>query len=274
MRFSLKAMKSLRPRVKTRRKLFGNTAFRGLLLLIVIGIMLFGLSSSLRSTLHTVALPLWKGGAYVGSTIAGVFDLFRSKNALVLENERLKAEFAELSIRLLDRNELYEENLALKERLGRDASVNAVLAAVVARPPRAPYDTLLLDAGSRDGVSVGDFVAASETLIIGAIEHVTLTTSIARLYSAPGVVTEVTLGHSGPVLQAVGQGAGNFEARVPVGIEVLAGESVLLPTIVPHVFAVVEYVRFNPTDSSRSVFFRSPVNPFELRFVTVLRQSE
>lgn len=207
------------------------------------------------------------------SAAAGSFlENLRSRGQLAAENQRLKQELSELSVRLLDRNELYEENLRLKEMQGRDASVNAILSAVLARPPKSPYDTLVLDAGEREGVSAGDFVAASETLIIGIIERVTPRTSIARLFSAPGTKTEVLLGQRGPALEALGRGAGNFEARVPIGIDINLGMSVFIPTVTPHIFAVVEHVAFDPSDSSRTVFFKSPVNPFELRFVSILRR--
>lgn len=264
-------MKNLRPQPNARRGLLSSTLSRGILLAAFLIVILFFASESARAVLHAAAAPLWRGGQWVGASAEGFFENFRSKGQLAAENQHLTQELSELSVRLLDRNELYEENLRLKEMQGRDASVNAVLSAVLARPPKSPYDTLVLDAGEREGVSAGDFVAASETLIIGVIERVTPRTSIVRLFSAPGEKTEVLLGQRGPAVEALGRGAGNFEARVPVGISINLGMSVFIPTVTPHVFAVVEHVEFNPSDSSRTVFFRSPVNPFELRFVSILR---
>lgn len=264
-------MKNLRPQSKLRRKPLEGTLVRGLLLtaLVLMGLMFF--SEYARGIFHTAALPLWRVGSYVSASVSEGVEFFRSKEELIAENERLRAELQDFSIKLLDRNELYEENIQLKENFGRDASINATLAVVLARPPRAPYDTLVLDSGRAEGVAVGDLVAASETFIIGVIEQVTAETSIARLFSAPGVATEVLLGNRGPSVQAIGKGGGNFEARIPIGTEVVIGQRVFLPVITPHVFAIVEHVAFDPRDSSRTVLFRSPVNPFELRYVTILR---
>src|SRR3989344_5593533 len=64
---------------------------------------------------------------------------------------------------------LYQENLDLKARLNRDARVGRILGAVLLRPPATPYDTLVIDIGSDEGVALGGTVSAGGTIMIGTI---------------------------------------------------------------------------------------------------------
>lgn len=263
---------NLRPQHRSRRPFaLRFVLLRGGLLFVALLGAAYLWSAPLRGVLHTVAAPIWRIENWGVSGARSLGEHFRSKATLIAENERLHAELDTLSVRLLDRNELYEENLALKELLGRDASVNVVLGIVLARPPRSAYDTLLLDVGDEEGVRKGNYIAAGDTLIVGVIEHTAPHTSVARLFSSPGERIEVLLGESQAAIEAVGKGAGNFEAKVPVGLPVATGTPVFIPAIMPHVFAVVEDIEAGENDSFQRILFRSPINPFELRQVSVLR---
>lgn len=55
---------------------------------------------------------------------------------------------------------LLQENNDMADMLGRPAAPNAVVAAVLSKPPFEAYDTLIVDAGSAQGIAVGDKVYA------------------------------------------------------------------------------------------------------------------
>ena len=77
-----------------------------------------------------------------------VFALFSFKRSLVKENMFLREQLADSEARALDRTFLLAENLELKSFLGRNEKERMVLASVLARPGKSPYDTLVIDIGS------------------------------------------------------------------------------------------------------------------------------
>ena len=146
------------------------------------------------------------------------------------------------------------------------------MATLLANPSRSPYDTLILDAGKRDGVLLGDLVIAGDSVIIGSVSRVSQTTSVAVLFSAPQVVTDVIVG--GDIrTQAYGRGGGNFEIRVPRDQEVSIGAPVIFPLLSPKVFGFIEEVYVSPADSFQTLLFQMPVNVFMLERVYLIPSS-
>ena len=94
------------------------------------------------------AAPIFRLADTVAETNHAFFASFSDATALVVRNEQLVKENAALE------NE--NQSLRKKEAItgGFDSS-KGILAAVVARPPESPYDTLVLAAGSIAGVALG-----------------------------------------------------------------------------------------------------------------------
>jgi cell shape-determining protein MreC len=183
----------------------------------------------------------------------------------------LRAKLAATEALVADRNYLYEENLELKKRLGREVSASVVIAGVLQGPPYTPYDTLVLDAGSLDGVAEGNIVSAGGTALIGKIYAVFAFTSRAVLFSSPGEKHEgffVTGGASFPIL-AEGQGGGSMVAKIPSGISVRDGSSVVLPGIFGGITGKVSSVHNKGSESFSDVYFNLPASPESLRYVEI-----
>ncbi len=170
-----------------------------------------------------------------------------------------------------ERDALYQENLDLKARLGRDARVTRILGAVLLRPPATPYDTLVIDAGEADGVKSGDVVSAGGTIVIGIVSEVYTHAARVVLYSAPGQKYDALLRGAIP-LAVEGQGGGSLRAQVPAGTAVSVGEVALLPGIAGGLSARVSRVEQVSGESFSTVYFSLPVDMFTLRFVEVLKQ--
>lgn len=229
--------------------------------------------SSITGGASAVFTPIWKGSDSAAGVISSVSEYFKSRSALIVENTKLKDDILSSQTSVLDRNQLYEENLTLKERLGREAQPNAALAAVVLRPPEVPYDTLLIDIGADSDIAVGDKVAAQGTLLIGRVSEVYAHTSRVTLFSSPGLSYNGFLRGSIPVT-AIGQGGGSLVMQVPYDAQVKVGDLVALPGIESNTGSVVEQVEPGQGDSAVTAYLRLPFDPYQLRFVDVWRSGK
>lgn len=224
-----------------------------------------------------VGALLWRVMAPVvaHNPFAGVVGTLRTNASLAHENEQLRAALASTTAVLADRDALYQENLGLKARMGRDGSVRALLAGVIVRPPAVPYDTLIIDAGHLQGVSDKALVYAGGTTVIGEVDAVYDSTSRVVLFSSPGQIYQGMLMESSvhPAIPVTveGQGGGTLSTQVPVGSDVAAGDSVLLPGVAGGYVAKVVGLDTKKGESFTTLYLRMPVNVQELRFVEIAK---
>lgn len=239
--------------------------------------LLYFLSGPLSRLLHGSLFPLYGAQASSASFVGDLFAHWRTESELIAENAALQEEVATSRLLLLDRNRLYEENISLKERMGRLADPDAVLATIILRPPQTPYDTLLLDVGTAEGVARGDLVSAGGSLLIGEVREAYAHSSRVVLFSSPGEIhdgfLDVGEGERREPLILEGQGGGSLVARIPRGVLVLAGSVVSVPSISANMAAVVEHVESSVMDSLQTLHLRLPTNFFELERVEVWRNS-
>lgn len=229
----------------------------------------FVFPSFFGSILSPIASVAWKSESSFFGGIGRMASLVRSKHSLLVENESLQREVAYRDVGALLLDGLKKENEELKELLGRKGSGRDVLGLVLTRPPLSFYDTLIIDVGSTDGIVAGDKVYAEGAVLVGDISEVFGTTARVSLFSTPGRIVPVLFGSSTVQAQATGRGGGNFEARLPVDVEVSEGDSITFPHIRSHVFGIVEKIMVDSTDSLQTVLFKAPINMHELRFVEV-----
>lgn len=226
--------------------------------------------SATRSLLGQFAPSVWGVGGKLVRFNTQIFSVFYSKSSLLEENEALKKEIRDISLKLLDRNLLYEENLALKERLGRSGPGQTVVARVLAKPPRSPYDTLVVDVGSREGIRGGEKVLYSDNIMIGEVAEVSEKTSKIKLLSSSGENINVTIGKSAVSALAIGIGGGNFEIKIPHDTPVSPGDSILAPSLMPYILGVVEYIESKESDPFKRILFKSPISPLEIETVEIV----
>jgi cell shape-determining protein MreC len=219
-----------------------------ILVLVIVGVW----RESAAALLMKVSAPVWELRAALGHG----------------EIAQLKERLSVLENKVADRDVLYEENLALKARLGRDASVERILAGVIMRPPGTPYDTLLIDAGSAEGIAVGQRVSAGGTTRIGVISEVYEHTARVELFSAPGFSYEGLIRGEVPI-SVEGQGGGSLRGEVPEGAVLSVGDPVVLSGIAGGYSSRVSYIEHTEGRSLKEVFMQLPVNLFELSYVEV-----
>ena len=160
--------------------------------------------------------------------------------------------------------------IQLKEILGRKTEkVSMILAAILAKPNQSPYDTLIIDIGTKEGIKTGSIVFALGNLPIGRVSLVYANSAKVTLFSSPGEQMAVIVSGNGAVMNLVGRGGGNFEMIIPTGFNLLKGNEVVLPGITPYVIGIVQTILSDPRDSLQKALLTSPVNVQELKFVEV-----
>lgn len=214
------------------------------------------------------ARPALLMGRAASDGIAAFTRTFASTRTLITENTALNDQIQELKLRLLDRNTLAQQNDELRDLMGRAPAHVGVLASVLAGPGNAPYDTLLIDIGSDERVSMGDRVLVGDNVTIGSIAEVYTHTAKVTLYSSAGKTTDVILPGTGAFVTATGRGGGNFEMMLPRDTDIQNGTPVLLPGT-SRIVGVVEGSEGAPTDPFKKVFLRTPINPATIHFVRV-----
>ena len=202
------------------------------------------------------------------------------RNSLdVGEVSALRAELASTTLLVADRDALYQENLYLKSQMGRVFIPHTLLAGVLMRPPSTPYDTLIIDAGKANGVSVGDSVSAGGTVFIGSVEEVYAKSARVVLYSAGGeshdalLLSKKSSGEAVPIALS-GQGAGSFVGEAPAGTGVSVGDMAIFPGLGERLVARVSAIDPPEGASFKKVYLQFPVNIFTLRFVEVHSKNE
>lgn len=245
---------------------------RFVVLLIVLFIAFFfalqkGLLKGLSPAFMKIAVPVWTAENFTKDFLKLSFE---SKSDLHKQNEVLKAQLAKYEDRIRENESITTENDSLKRLLGRvKPEMKVVLSAILAKPNQTPYDTLVIDRGSEDGIEPDDLVFAGGDILIGFVDSVDKNTAKVLMYSTPGNISQVIYGNSGKYFNAHGTGNGTLEVEVSREIEVIVGDQFFYPGLDNTLVGVAQKIHFDPRDSFKKVIIKSPVNIQEERWVEV-----
>ncbi len=244
----------------------------GLVILLFVIYFQANIFSGLGKMVHTIFRPVLVVGNNVKEKFSNDSSVFLSKKSLMIENENLKSQLVEKEASLVNYNGIVEDNAKLKEILDRkNEASNMILGAILSKPNSSPYDTLIIDAGTEQGVAVGDKVFALGNVPIGRVAEVYARTSKVILFSNPGEKTEVAVGGTDVFMQMVGRGGGNFEMNLPRDLTLTKGAEAHLPGITPYVVGTVATIISDPRDAFTKALLVAPVNIQELKFVQILK---
>ncbi len=227
------------------------------------------LRSVITNAVYPFSLFMWEAGNKTESVVGTFFASFKDKNTLVKENEKLNDDISVMEAKVLDRNLLAEKIIKLEESLGRSRDDDRLFANVLVGADRSPYDTIVIDAGEKEGVFVGNTVVYSGSGVIGEIVETTSYTAKIKLYSSPGEEHRVIVGSYNIPAVAIGRGMGNFEARVPQNSAVSAYDTVLTAKN-NLILGTVLLIEEKPEEPIKRIFFRLPFNITEIRNVEVI----
>ena len=218
------------------------------------------------ATSKNLGFSLWTS---TNATREDISDALWTKESLLEENQKLNDELMLGIAESADRRVLLDENLELKNILGRRDGKNLTLAVILVKPNKSPYDTMIVDIGRDSDVSLGQRVFAYGNILIGVVAEVYANTSLVKLFSTPKETIDVILGDKNAYVQAIGRGGGNFEMTMPKDFILQKGDQVVLPGINSLLLAVVEKIISDPRNPFAKALLSSPVNIQELKFVEV-----
>lgn len=194
---------------------------------------------------------------------------FSSKRSLVAKIAELENTIATYHEAIQETELLREENESLKAELGRHAAAAGILARVLTPPNRSFYDTVIIDAGSDEGIAEGQIAYAFESIAIGTVASVQPREATVQLFSAPGRETAGTAEGNDTGITLIGRGAGEYEVRMPRDIPFAVGETVSMQSVHAAVLARIEHIATDPRDPFQRLLAKAPVNLNALKFVIV-----
>ncbi len=220
---------------------------------------------------NTLGIPVWQSGGFVFTQVANTQAFFHSRKAMLDINRNLKQELMEANARLFSLSVLEQENVDLKREWSRSGDIDGILAVVLVKPPQSFYDTLILDVGEEDEIKNDASVTIGDSIILGKIDEVYGNTSRAKLFSSVDTETSAVINRNNIGVTLIGMGGGNFEIKAPQELDILEGDTIILPDINPSVVATVVAIESNPTNSFKRVFCKTPVNIAQLRWVSIIK---
>jgi rod shape-determining protein MreC len=238
---------------------------------LIFSVLAFLFSTGLRSVFTTIAKPFWKISSIFSGSLNNTINFFNFKSTLVAKNKDLETKVNYLNLKVIDYDTILKENQDLRSVLGRKGPSDRIVSLVISKPPQSPYDTLVIDVGGDDGVSVGSKVYISDTIIIGTIKSFTSHTSLVELFSSSNKKFGAVLERTGATYELQGQGGANFSIEVPKEDDILTGDIFVYPGFLNNVFGNVYNIDTNPQSSFKKVYVRIPANIFQIKWVFVER---
>lgn len=245
----------------------GSGSFTGAIVVLVI-VVLVAIRLVLPALWHSVTLPLWRVGQSISSHLSSGAAT-ESKSDLKSERDTYAAQVAALS----SQNAALEAKVSdLTNLLGtRTQPAPGIVASVRARPPVAPYDVLIIDQGTSDGVMIGALVTGNGGTPIGTIGQADATQSRVTLFSTHGIQTSAWVGNTRIPVTLTGAGAGAFTAGVPKAAGVQVGDGVYIANNGAYPVGTVVKIEEDPSSPTVGLDVRPYANPFSLAWVTVAK---
>lgn len=258
----------LRSSEPAKRRLKGPLIALALLAAALIAVRVFAPGFASK-TLLSVFAPVWKGGNAALDAGMAAEGLAKSKRSLIEENASLRRELEAARLELSAARVLEAENAELRAALGVAGAEKGTVAAVLAKPPVSPYDTIILEVPAGAAIAAGSPIYANEWVLLGEVAEVHGSRIVGRLYSTAGVETNAVIERTQSPHKAVGVGGGNFELRVPREVDVSVGDRLMSPGLSQKLLGEVRQIESGQSDSFKLALVRSPVNIFQLKWVII-----
>ncbi len=200
---------------------------------------------------------------------ATVYTTLESKKTLVQKIVEQQTTLESYGASLATLTLLQDENEKLKAELGRPQTARGILAHVVTLPNRSIYSTFSIDAGTAEGVLVGQTVYAFNSVALGMVSDTTDHSATVLLFSAGGNTTSGTVQGSDVAVSLIGRGAGEYEVRMPRDVHFDIGSVVAYQSTQTAVLATIERIATDPRDPFQKLYAKVPINLQALKWVIV-----
>jgi rod shape-determining protein MreC len=189
-----------------------------------------GWLSGLRGQAEMLVQPLWAVAGLPGRAMRGLSDTAGTRSQLIAENERLRNEMLVASARMARLQVSAQENERLRGLLGavERGGLDVQLAPVLDIDLDPSRQRLVLAAGSRDGVRVGQAVLDAGGLV-GQVIGVMPGSATALLLTDPDHAVPVAVLRSGVRLVAYGDGRSDRlrVTNIPLSADVRVGDQLV-----------------------------------------------
>ncbi len=238
------------------------------LLVVIGGLAVFGIASLLKTVTRG---PAWLART-AEDTAVSVITRLTPKSVIITRNKNLEEQIASYQAALIELDQVKQENQLLRKELNyAPTESTSITAQIIGKPNHSLFNSMVIDAGTDQGVEIGQLVVAYGALGVGQVVAVSTSTATVELFGAPAFEGEVLLSTKGITVPAKGKGTGNFEIHIPREVEVSDGDLLAFPQNPSVTIGVVKSIIFDPRDPFQTVLARLPVNVQELRFVRVLQ---
>lgn len=227
--------------------------------------------SSPATIVVTISIPLvilvWLAPSVLGKLVEPLMRPLLSSEAK-LRASILNVTPPNTSVDASELATLREENEELRKLLG-DETEERIAAGVIGRPTNLPYDVLVIDKGSDDGVVKDAPVYAGEKLVIGLVAAVYDQSSVVALTTTPGWHSTVYIYGPNIYTTAVGQGGGVARVHVPQGIPLEVGNSVVVPSLSGGIYGTIFSIDSVPSRPEQYGYVATDVPINALRLVAI-----
>lgn len=227
-------------------------------------ILIYG-KNFLSTVTSIITTPLFFVRHYIETSTATVPVFVRSRIELLDQIRSLQEDIA--SHQGVDNMLTYvtKENEELRSLLHASGSPR-ILAGVIARPPYTPYDTIILDQGTDNGIVEYAPVFQGNGHAIGYVRQVFLHTAFVTLFSSPGVESTVYIYGPNIFSTAYGEGGGVIHLSVPQGVVIQKGDVVVLPSHDTGVIGAIDEIQSVPSEPEQHAYvtFVTPLQSMRL----------
>ena len=233
-------------------------------------IVLFGAKEVVGIVSATFTMPIYTVQHYIQDSSDSVPVFIRDRLTLLTQIRALEEKV--VAEKTMEETVAYltAENTELRNLNGASSSPR-IVAGVIARPPHTPYDTIIIDRGSDDGIVLHAPVYRGGTNAIGYIREVFDDSALVVLFSSPGVESTVFVFGPNLFTTAYGEGGGVIRLSIPQGITVEKGDVVILPSLDTGIVGTIHDLISNPTEPEQRAFVSGEVSLQSLRLVSVGR---
>ncbi len=238
--------------------LAGVVAF---LLYFIVPKFIAGVASIVLTPIH--ALQTW-----VAKSSDSFPQFFRDRAALIAQLDALTETQSARSGDKLTAELLSKENIELRALLG-DTGEKRIVAGVIGRPHTVPYDVLVLDKGSDDGIVEGAPVFIGDDAVIGIVSKTFSKSAVVELITTPGFTVSAYILGPNIYTNAVGIGGGQLKVGVPQGIKLAEGDLVILPGVDAGIYGAISTVQSVATEPEQYGYVSPEVPLAGLRLVSV-----
>lgn len=220
------------------------------------------------ASVFVVAVLFWRFFPTPGELISETIfrPLLRGESSL---NNLVRSDQRELNQE--ESNELdylRAENASLRDVLGQTDETR-IAAGVIGRPSALPYDVLMIDKGSDDGIKVDTPVYTGNNTVIGFVASTYQNSSLVALLSTPGFSSTAYIFGPNIYTTAIGIGGGVTRIHVPQGITLNIGDLVVLPSMSKGIYGTVSAVDSVPERAEQYGYLITEVPISSLRTVAV-----